>query len=372
MASFDDLAPQFHRAKDRWPDASLLSQHYESVVESYDGSGLNIITIIKSFIECVCRTILGECGKPEPISESSTTYLLREALKALGLENSRGASKLDDVLSAHNKMTDALSFMRNNHDPGAHGKDGFLDTLTTNETRAYLITADSILAFLLAAHEGTEPDLRYTREPYEQFARFHDRVDHAVSIEALVDVEGDVETLVVMLRTSAQPEGIEIRLEPSKLLYEVDRTAYVELLKSSTKITQSLIEAEAVETLPVDAMSFEPAAQTIPIPEVVTSYDGTLSGLKPALETFLQSLGGLEGAAATGTNLCDSLLATAERSMGLDWRTREPLQAAIKVALRRTLIKFGIEANRAEHTAERLMVWLRTNADQHEEEAINA
>jgi hypothetical protein len=43
-------------------------------------------------------------------------------------------------------------------------------------------------------------------------------------------------------------------------------------------------------------------------------------------------------------------------------RSREPLQAAIKVALRRMLIKFGIEAARAEQTAERLVAWFRKNA----------
>jgi len=97
--------------------------------------------------------------------------------------------------------------------------------------------------------------------------------------------------------------------------------------------------------------------------DVVPMYDGALSSLKTPLQEFLQTLGGLETAAATaGTNLRDSILATAERSMGLDWTSREPLQAAMKVALRRTLTKFGIEAARAEQTAERLVAWLKTNA----------
>ena len=105
-----------------------------------------------------------------------------EALKTLGLESGRGASKLGKVLSAHNKMADALIEMRNEHDPIAHGKEGFLDTLTTNECRAFLVTADTILALILAAYEGNEPDLRFTREPYERFARFHDRVDQATRL----------------------------------------------------------------------------------------------------------------------------------------------------------------------------------------------
>src|ERR1700741_2901940 len=88
--------------------------------------------------------------------------------------------------------------------------------------------------------------------------------------------------------------------------------------------------------------------------EDVPTYEGALSSLKTPLQDFLQALGGLEGAAATGTSLRDSILATAEGGMGLDWTSREPLQAAMKVSLRRTLIKFGIEPARAEQTAERL------------------
>jgi len=106
------------------------------------------------------------------------------------------------------------------------------------------------------------------------------------------------------------------------------------------------------------------AATPIPaMAEVVPTYDGALSPLKDALQEYLQTLGGLETAAArAGTNLRNSLLATAEQGIGLDWTSREPLLAAMKVSLRRTLIKFGIEAIRAEQTAEKLVAWLRTNA----------
>lgn len=363
MEPFDAVVPQFRHAKERWAEAATLSQHYASVVESYEGSTHDLIGSTRSFIECVCRTILSEFGRPEPPSNSNTTYLFREALRALGFENSRGASKLDDVLTAHNTMADALSFMRNHHDPGAHGKDGFLDTLSTNECRAYLITADTILALLLAAYEGTEPNLRFTREPYERFERFHDRVDHATSIEADVDTEGDVETLIVRLSTATLPDGFEIRLEPSKLLYAVDREMYVQLLASALGTPQPAAELGAGAAVPIAGVPLRAATPMATTADVVPTYDGALSSLKMPLQEFLQTLGGLETAAATaGTNLRDSILATAERSMGLDWTSREPLQATMKVALRRMLTKFGIEAARAEQTAERLVAWLKTNA----------
>lgn len=363
MAALDDLVPQFRRARDRWPDAPLLASHYAAVIESHSGSGHDIIGSIKSFIECVCKTILGEFGISESSSTPTTTQLLVETLRSLGLQNSKGGSRLDDILSAHNKMADALSFMRNNHDPGAHGKDGFLDTLSTNENRAYLITADSILALLLAAYEGTEPDLRYTREPYERFARFHERVDRGVSIEAFVDHDGDADTLVVTMKTPSLPDGIEMRLEPSELLYALDRTAYVELLASTISVPRPAASSiDLSEGGMADQTPFEIAAPTPIVAQIVTSYDGQLSPLKPALGTFLESLGGLEGVAATGTSLPDSLLAAAEQGMGLDWKERQSLQSALKVSLRRILIKFGVESERAENTAEKLVGWFRTNA----------
>lgn len=355
MEAFDAFVPNFRKFKERWPNAPTLASHYSAVVESYEGSGLDIIATSKSFIECVCRTIIVELGRPDPRSDSTTTYLLGEALRALGLENSRGASKLDDVLSAHNKMADALTSMRNNYDPVAHGKDGFLDTLTTNEYRAYLVTADTILALLLAAYDGKEPDLLSTREPYERFERFHRQIDEAVTMSASIDDETGL--LMVTLQTLSEPEGIELILEPSKLLYALDRTVYVELLRAAA-IPAPLVEVEP-KGAPIVTARFAEAPAVMS--QVVSQYDGALSPLKSPLQELLQSLGGLEAVVAS-TKLRDSILATAERSMGLDWVSREPLQAAMKVALRRTLIKFGIEAGRAEQTAERLVAWLRTNA----------
>jgi hypothetical protein len=364
MSPFDEFVPQFQRSRDRWPDAPTLAQHYTAVKESYEGSSHDIIASIKSFLECVCVTILGEFGKTAP-SESSTIFLLGEALRAIGLDSGRGASKLGKLLSAHNKMADALNDMRNEHDPIAHGKDGFLDTLSRNECRAFIITTDAILALLLAGYEGVEPDLRYTREPYERFGHFHSRVDRAVSIDAAVDSDQDIAILVVKLRTASLPDGVELRLEPSELLYALDRTAYVELLASATSTfdEQTATAGDNQISPQTIAEIIEVASPSAPAFDIVTSYEGALSSLKEPFQQLLQSLGGLESAlASTGTSLRDSLLATAESGMGLDWTVREPLLAGLKVSTRRMLAKFGVEGERAEQSAERVVSWLRTNA----------
>jgi Abortive infection C-terminus len=363
MEAFDAFVPHFRLAKERWPEAPTLTKAYSAVLESYEGSSHDIIGSCKSFIECVCRTILGDCGKPDPPSDSNPTFLLRESLKALGLQKSRGASKLDDVLTAHNMMSDALLFMRNKYDPGAHGKDGFLDTLSTNECRAYLVTADTILALLLAAYDGREPDLLATREPYERFERFHRLIDQNVTMGASLDDETG--QLMVTLQTPALPDGIELILAPSELLYALDRTAYVELLRSAAGPAPS-VEAESTAP-PIVSAQFMTAAPVTP--QIVPEYNGSLSPLKVPLQEYLHAQGGLEGIWAS-TQLCDSILATAQGSMGLDWTSRAPLLAAMKVSLRRTLVRFGIEAKRAEQTAEGLVAWLKTHAATLTETAI--
>jgi hypothetical protein len=245
-----------------------------------------------------------------------------------------------------------------------HGKDGFLDTLTINERRAFLVTVDTVLALLLFAHDGTEPDLQYTREPYERFAHLHERVDRAVAVEAAIEDDEEHQVVVVTLRTGNLPEGVELRIEPSRLLYAIDRTAYVELLASSA------VEAEAApgpaEVVSEESVEVEPARVSEPAPptaEVVPSYEGALLPLKNALSQYLETLGlSTVTGTPTGANLRDSLLAAAERHMGLDWTTREPLQAAMKVALRRTLVQFGIDRARAEQGAEHLTSWLKIQA----------
>lgn len=48
--------------------------------------------------------------------------------------------------------------------------------------------------------------------------------------------------------------------------------------------------------------------------------------------------------------------------MGLDWKQRESLQARLKVACKRVLVRFGSAPEEAEGMAERFVVWLRVQA----------
>jgi hypothetical protein len=81
--------------------------------------------------------------------------------------------------------------------------------------------------------------------------------------------------------------------------------------------------------------------------------------LKTEFKGYLGTLGISTPVTPEGENIIDSLLATAESNMGLDWTVRERLQAKIKIALRRVLIQFGIDAKNATNSAEHLVTWFK-------------
>lgn len=362
---FDSLVPNFRQAIERWSEAPTLASHYQSLVDSYNSNSFSIIETIKSFIESVCLTILVEFGKSMPNADPNTTEMLVETLKCLGFQNTRGASKLDKVLSAYNKLADALSEMRNENGPIAHGKDGFLDRLSNDHVRAFLFIGDTLLGLLLSALEGKEPDLKFTREPYERFSHLHDRIDYSVSVETSVEEDEDLPIILVKMSTGRAPddEGIVLRVEPSRLLYSIDRTAYVELLSAIEINHAEISEHEKVVVESKEKPTDITTQDTLPTVELRKTYTGNLVPLRTEFEAYLGVLGiSTTSTSPNGENIVDSLLATAESHMGTDWDKRDILQAIMKIALRRVFVKFGVDGKVATESAEHLVTWFRKQA----------
>ena len=357
------VLPNYRRATDRWPQAPALAQYHAAINQCNAGNGHGVVEHVKSFIECVCITIMTEFGEPLPCKNSNLTQYFNAALGVLGLQNARGASKLDKVLSAFNKMTAALDEMRNENGPVAHGKDGFLDAIEEDHARAFLHAGDAIVGVLLNALEGKGPNLLLTREPYERFAHLCERIDRSVGLEARVELEHDFPVLVVSLSIGNKTEAIDLRIEPSRLLYGIDRTAFVGVLSDTPEL---LVEEDDDEdegdappaavptTEPETGAHAEPAAVV-----VVGSYSGVLAYLRDSLSAFVVS----EGInAAPNDELLNSLLATAESNSGVDWQFRENLQARMKIGFRRVLSKEGIDPTKVVDASERLLTWLKVSA----------
>ena len=356
MIPLDELVPNYRRARDRWTEAPTLARHYDTVEEAYGGSGQSLIESVKSYVECVCRTILADYGTAED-SNASTTVLLVAALDRLGLRNSRGASRFDRVLSAHNKLADALSDARNQDAPIAHGKDGFIDALASHHVRLYLLTGDTILSLLLGALDGSEPNLIHTREPYERFEHFNSAIDAAVGVETEIDYDDGV--VVLEFRTPALTEGLKLRVEPSRLLYGMDRAAYVEILESLPSTFE--VEAEDEEATAEEAPTVLPlaAAATSPVrPQIVKSYAGRFASFKTGLKDLLTAQG---VSAAAVKRVLDSLLAAFDEAAVLDWQHREPMRARVLVALKRVLKTAGPKHPPPDKLAAVVLQWLIEN-----------
>jgi hypothetical protein len=358
MADLDSLAVNFTRAKERWPNAPTLAQYHKALSACFLANDHGLVEHVKSFIESVCITILGEFRQPMPSNQPSTTELLVAALRPLGLQNTRGASKLDKVLSAFNKLTDALSEMRNDLGPVAHGKDAFLDAISADHARTFLHAGDAILGILLNAFDGKEPNLEVTREPYTSFPTYNDLIDQAVSVQAATEEDEGKSTIVLSFAVGRPDEAMQIRIEPSRLLYGIDRSAYVEMLEEakSIKIMPEEIQPDDATVKIVEKFQF-PSFKLVP--EVTSTYNGRLAPLRPKLNVFLLSEG-LDTSAtiSDGAHIVDSLLATVDENMGVDWRTRATLQSRLKVSSKRVFLRFGQKTEQAEHLSKRLLDWL--------------
>jgi hypothetical protein len=359
MAEVDSIAPNYLRAKDHWPDATNLSHCYGEIADCYSGSNHGLVEHVKSMLECVCITILEEFGRPMPSSTPSTTELLVEALQPLGLRNTRGASKMDKVLSGYNKLSDALSEMRNENGPVAHGRDGFLEALEADHARAFLHTGDAILGLLLNALEGKEPDLSKTREPYERFPHHNTRIDRSVEVDATVDLDGDVPIVLLTFTTGGSAEAFEVKAEPSRLLYGVDRPAYIEILGTTApELPDQEVKPEPSIPDIAGKSHARPVSGAMVLSSDITAYEGRLSELRPALIDFVREEG-WSGKRPGDGGMVDSLLTLTDQNLGLDWKNSERSQARLKVACRRLLTRLGFDPKEAEEAAERYISWLR-------------
>jgi hypothetical protein len=107
---------------------------------------------------------------------------------------------------------------------------------------------------------------------------------------------------------------------------------------------------------------FQESPLTHPEPvavDVVGSYLGEFARLRDGLRAFLVSEGIIN---APSDELLNSLLATAESNSGVDWQTRENLQARMKVGLRRVLRKERIDSIKVAEASERLLTWLKASS----------
>ncbi len=368
----DDIAPAFRAAVERWPDAANLQQHYRELVRAWEGEGSSVIELIKSFLECVCWTVLNELGAEGLASSTpTTTELLARVLDALGLRHQRGVGPLGRVISAHNRLAEALNEYRNQDGSVAHGRDAFLDAIANRHMRVYLLSADSVIALILSAYDGREPNLRTTREPPERFRHLNERIDAGCTLDAEVDLEDGVLVVRIWAGTQTQEEAIELRVPPSELLYHLDRQAYISVLDvlqgampAEEEERTELVEEEAGESGEFVSEE-EPAVPSEPVAEPVRQqllddYQGRFREKVHLLYEFVvhRLLGGRGDQKEQVHRFANTLLAKMEDLAVVDWSRRESKRAAVRVTLKR-LIQIAAIDGLDEEAIEPLLDWLR-------------
>jgi hypothetical protein len=180
-----------------------------------------------------------------------------------------------------------------------------------------------------------------------------------------VEDEADHVAVVVSVSIDTIDEPFEIRVVPSRFLYGVDRLAYVEVLKST-----DLAISVAEEPLPAPEFAQLVRASSVsPLVESSSAYEGRLAPLGPAVELLLTSLGlSPIMTLSDGSVLGATLLATADRNMGLDWTRREALRAGLKISLKRAIVHFGLADRHPELVAEKLVELIRDHVSDPEYE----
>jgi len=228
-----DWCPGIRAACGHWRDAPMLQQTFEAMERNLEQKNDACIDCAKTVVEVVCRVVVESFHTQQaPLKPTQETPSLSDwltaAIRALKLGDVRD-DRFKKLVSSHHKLADALNDLRNKAGPASHGKDPYLARLADHHRRSAVLAADAIVTFLHQAYLDAQLDPISSREPWERFAQDNALIDAHVGLA--VDAEdGDPPTLRFLL-----PGGDElpINIEVSRLLYQLDRDAYVEALNAA-------------------------------------------------------------------------------------------------------------------------------------------
>ncbi len=240
-----DWCPGIREACTHWRDAPMLQQTFEALERTLDQDNDACIDCAKTVVEVVCRVIVDSfhtsLAPLKPAQETPTlSDWLSAAVRALKLGDIRD-EKFKKLVSSHHKLADALNDLRNKAGPASHGKDPYLERLAIHHRRTAVLAADAIVAFLHKAYLDAQLDPASSREPWECFGTHNEVIDRHVGLTVVTDDDG-VPSLNFLL-----PGGdvIPLKIEVSRLLYQLDREAYVEALNAARSADANTTTDEA-------------------------------------------------------------------------------------------------------------------------------
>jgi hypothetical protein len=228
-----DWCPGIREVCAHWRNAPMLLQTFEALERTLEQDNDACIDCAKTMVEIVCRVIVESFHTPlaplKPVQETPTlSDWLSAAVRALKLGDIRD-EKFKKLVSSHHKLAEALNDLRNKAGPASHGKDPYLERLAIHHRRTAVLAADAIVAFLHKAYLDIQLDPASSREPWERFADTNALIDTHVGLDVETDDDG-TPCLNFLL-----PGGdmLPLKIEVSRLLYQLDREAYVEALNAA-------------------------------------------------------------------------------------------------------------------------------------------
>lgn len=237
-----DWCPGIREACSHWRDAPMLQHTFEALEASLANESDASIDAAKGIVECICRTVIDQLDNPtsplKPRDEAPITQWVSAAIRVLRPSDVRDR-QFADLIRHQNGLAESLRVLRNDAGPLSHGKDGFIQALTSYHRRAAILAADAIVAFLHNAYLEAQLDPIRSREPWERFAEGNALIDAHVGLAVDAD-DGDSPTLRFLL--TGGDELATIKIEVSRLLYQLDRDAYVEALNAARGEVTPLVE----------------------------------------------------------------------------------------------------------------------------------
>ncbi|MEN8502099.1 abortive infection family protein [Paraburkholderia sp. SIMBA_050] len=239
-----DWCPGIREACSYWRDALMMHQTFEALERALEQDNDTCIDCAKAIVEVVCRVVVESFHTLQtplkPLQETPTlSDWLSAAIRALKLGDVRD-DKFKKLVSSHHKLADALNDLRNKGGPASHGKDPYLERLAVHHRRMAVLAADAIVAFLHKAYLEALLDPVSSREPWERFEVDNALIDAHVGLMVEVD-EDEAPTLKFLLPSG---DDLPLKIEVSRLLYLLDRTAYVEALNAARGARATVVEQD--------------------------------------------------------------------------------------------------------------------------------
>jgi hypothetical protein len=234
-----DWCPGIREACSHWRDASMLQHTFIALETSLRDDSDVVIDASKGLVECVCQIIIDELDNPKsPLKPQKSDVPITEwvsvAIRVLRLGDIRHR-KFADFVKHHSGLAESLRVLRNDAGPVSHGKNGFIQVLTSHHRRAAVLAADAIVAFLHNAYLDVQLNPTISREPWDRFEKENALIDAHVGLSVETDDDGLTSLRFLLPSGDVLPLTIEV----SRLLYQLDREAYVEALNAARSASSS-------------------------------------------------------------------------------------------------------------------------------------